>query len=48
MKEPAPHLLQARWRIVRFCSYLAEAEVPDLTRVATVLSRWKPRSSTAM
>ncbi len=37
----APNLQQARWRLVRFYEYVAEAEVPELTRLATTVSRWE-------
>jgi len=38
----APTLLAAHWRLVRFYIYAAEADVPDLTRLATTISRWEP------
>ncbi len=37
----APTLRQAHWRLVRFYSYVAEAEVPEVTRLATTISRWE-------
>ena len=37
----APNLEQARWRLVHFCEYVAEAEVAELTRLATTVSGWK-------
>jgi len=37
----APNLSEARWRLVRFYGYVAEAEVPELTRLATTVSRWE-------
>jgi transposase len=37
----APNLQQARWRLVHFYEYVAEAEVPELTRLATTVSRWE-------
>jgi transposase len=32
---------RAHWRLVRFYAYAAEAEVPELTRLATTISRWE-------
>ena len=37
----APNLQRARWHLVRFYEYAAEAEVPELTRLATTVSRWE-------
>ena len=37
----APTLRQAHWRLVRFYAYAAEMEVPELTRLATTISRWE-------
>ena len=37
----APTLRQAHWRLVRFYAYAAEVEVPELTRLATTISRWE-------
>ncbi len=37
----APSLQRARWHLVRFYEYAAEAEVPELTRLATTVSRWE-------
>ena len=37
----APTLKSAHWRLVRFYGYAAEAEVPELTRLATTVSRWE-------
>jgi len=37
----APTIQRARWRLVRFYEYAAEAEVPELTRLATTVSRWE-------
>ena len=37
----ARSLQQAHWRLVRFYGYVAEAEVPELTRLATTISRWE-------
>jgi transposase len=34
-------LRQAHWRLVRFYAYAAEADVPELTRLATTISRWE-------
>jgi transposase len=32
---------QAHWRLVRFYAYAAEADVQELTRLATTISRWE-------
>ena len=32
---------RAHWRLVRFYAYAGEAEVPELTRLATTVSRWE-------
>jgi transposase len=32
---------QAHWRLVRFYAYAAEADVAELTRLATTISRWE-------
>jgi transposase len=37
----APTLRQAHWRLVRFYVYAAEADVPELTRLARTISRWE-------
>ena len=37
----APTLRQAHWRLVRFYAYAAEADVAELTRLATTISRWE-------
>lgn len=37
----APTLRRAHWRLVRFYAYAAEADVPELTRLATTISRWE-------
>lgn len=37
----APTLRQAHFRLVRFYAYVAEAEVPELTRLAQTVSRWE-------
>ena len=37
----APTLRHAHWRLVRFYAYAAEADVPELTRLATTISRWE-------
>ncbi len=37
----ARSLRQAHWHLVRFYGYAAEAEVPELTRLATTISRWE-------
>ncbi|MGC8511305.1 MAG: ISL3 family transposase, partial [Acidimicrobiales bacterium] len=37
----APTARRAHWRLVRFYAYVAEAEVPELTRLATTISRWE-------
>ena len=37
----APTRRQAHWRLVRFYTYAAEADVPELTRLATTISRWE-------
>lgn len=37
----APTLGQARSRLVRFYAYVADAEVPELTRLARTISRWE-------
>jgi len=37
----APTLQRAHWRLVRFYGYAAEADVPELTRLATTISRWE-------
>ena len=37
----APTLQQAHWSLVRFYGYVSEAEVPELTRLATTISRWE-------
>jgi hypothetical protein len=35
----APTLQRARWRLLRFYEHAAEAEVRELTRLATTISR---------
>ena len=37
----APTLHQAHWPFVRFYGYVADAEVPELARLATTISRWE-------
>ena len=37
----APNLQRARWCLVRFYEHAAWAEVPELTRLATTVSRWE-------
>ena len=37
----ARSLRQAHWRLVCFYGYVADAEVPELTRLATTISRWE-------
>lgn len=37
----APSAGQAHWRLVRFYAYAAEAEIPELTRLAKTVSAWE-------
>jgi transposase len=37
----APTPRRAHWRLVRFYAYAVEAEVPEITRLATTISRWE-------
>jgi len=37
----ASTLRQAHWRLVRFYAYVAQADVPELTRLATTVSHWE-------
>ena len=37
----AQTLREAHWRLVRFYGYAAEADVPELTRLASTISRWE-------
>ena len=37
----APTARRAHWRLVRFYTYVAEADVAELTRLATTISRWE-------
>ncbi len=37
----APNVQRARWKLVRFYEHAAWAEVPELTRLATTVSRWE-------
>ncbi len=37
----AANLQRARWRLVCFYEHAAEADVPELTRLATTVSRWE-------
>ena len=37
----AQTLREAHWRLVCFYGYAAEADVPELTRLASTISRWE-------
>ena len=37
----AANLQRARWKLVAFYQHVAEADVPELTRLATTVSRWE-------
>ena len=37
----APSLQRARWKLVTFYQHVADAQVPELTRLATTISQWE-------